>query len=658
MSYLRQLLRPTEQRAYAPDDDFWYTNLGTMTASGVRMTPELALTLSAVFCAVRLLAESVAQLPLKVYRRLSNGGRELATEHPNYKLLHDQPNEEQTSFEWREMLEGHLVLRGVALSQIERRRNGEISALIPLHPDSVRIERPNRTGPLVYWRRLRDGAETMLRRDQVMHLTGMSVVTLARESFASMLATGQFGSAHFKNQTRPSGVLEYPGKLKPEALATLKKSWHETYGGPANTGKTVILEEGMKWSQVGMTAEDAQYLQSRKFDIAEVARWFNLPPHMLKDMQGGASFASIEQMSIEFVLYALMPWLVRWEQAIQRDLFDESERNLYFASFLVDGLLRGDTLTRSQALAIKRQNGVINADEWRAIDNENPQPDGQGQAYLVPLNMVPADRLDDVEPKPAGVPTTAAGSEDSRAIQAGEQRSAKARRRIQRAYRRVFADAAGRIVTREVKSVREAAKKMLTTRTSQEFDRWLLDFYATNGDHRKFIARTMRAPASAMAELIQGEAAAEIGVTIKSAAELEQFVSEYVETMSLRYIESSRGQLVSVLAEAEADKALDEIEKRLAEWLDKRPEKIGDRETVQLGNAVARETYKDNGIQRMKWQTTGEKTCPICDNMAGRTVLINDAFAMAGEKVGDLNVKSTKTHPPLHDGCDCSVVPA
>lgn len=660
MSFLRAALARTEQRQHSPWDDFWYTPIGAATASGARVSPELALSLSAVYCAVRIIAESVAQIPLILYRRLPNGGKERATDHPLFSLIHRQPNSEQTTFEWREMLQGHVGLRGNAFSQIVRRGNGEVVALVPWNPTGVRYERASSSSPLTYYYRPRGAEERAYRADQVLHIrglssdgmTGLSPISLARETIGQMLSTLGFGSRHFENNVKPAGVLEYPGKLKPEARENLKKSWASEYGGAANAGKTILLEEGMKWTQVGMSAEDAQYIQSRKFDVSEIARWFNMPPHMLKDLDRAIQ-ANIEQQSLEFVIYTMMPWYVRWEQALSRALLDDDEKEEFFFEFLVDGLLRGDSVARANALAIKRQNGIINADEWRALDNMNPQPEGQGKTYLVPLNMVPADQIGEVEGTTAGVPTTAQGGEaDERATRAANQeRSVKGRLRIQRSHRRIFADAAGRIVTREAKAVREAAQKALGRRTVGEMRKWLTEYYEPRGDFRKFVNRTMFAPVASLADMIATEAAGEIGAAVTGAAELEAFVTDYVETLATRYVESSRGQLSSFLKDEDADQALEEIEGRLSEWLEKRPEKIAHQETVQASNAVARETYKAAGVKRMRWQKTGEETCPICDELDGRTVAIEGDF-------GSAEGVETKHHPPAHQGCDCQLVPA
>lgn len=677
MGWLRTALAPRESRDHAPDDDFWYGSVGTLSGTGARVSPELALTLSAIYCAVRILAESVAQLPLILYRRLPQGGKERATEHPLYDLLHSQPNAEQTSFEFREMLQGHLALRGNAFSQIVRRNNGEVVRLVPLNPAGMRYERVG--GKLVYhYRRRGEATDVTLRADQVMHLrglssdgvTGLSPVGLARETIGQMLSTQHFGSRHFENNVRPSGVLEYPGKLKDEARQNLKRSWAETYSGAQNAGKTIILEEGMKWSAVGMSAEDAQYIQSRNFDISEIARWFNMPPHMLKDLNRSIH-SNIEQQSLEFVIYTMMPWYVRWEQALSRDLLDEEERETYFLEFLVDGLLRGDAVARANALAVKRQNGIINADEWRELDNMNPQPEGQGKTYLVPLNMIPADRVgDDLAPSSAGaIPTTTKGNEDGgrstveQRRAAVEVRSVAARLRIQRSHRRIFADAAGRIVTREVKSVRDAAKRLLGARAAADMRRWLDEFYGSRADFRAFVARTMSAPVASLFEMISIEAAGEVGGAALSATDLETLVAEYVETLATRYIETSRGQLTSILSEAEAARALEDVEGRLSEWLEKRPEKVSARETVQAGNAATFETYRNAGVRRLRWQKTGSENCPICDSMNGRVISIEGEFASAGETINvdgaePMKIRTTKRHPPLHAGCDCQLVAA
>lgn len=368
------------------------------TRSGVAVSEQTALRSSAVFACVRILSEAVASLPLPVYRRLSGGGKERDPTHPLYRVLHDQANDEMTAFTFRELLMSHLLLWGNAYAEIEWDGRGEVRALWPLRPDQTQLWRNTDTEKLEYHVILPDGQMAVLPYERVLHIVGMgdglvgySPIRFAREAIGLSLATEEFGSRFFGDGAHPGGIVEYPDKLKDEAYDRYKKDMREAYGGLGKSHRLLILEQGLKYTQVGIPPEDAQFLETRKFQLNEIARIYRVPPHLIGDLEH-ATFSNIEHQSIEYVVHTLRPWLVRWEQAMRMKLFvTERDRSLYLAEFVVDGLLRGDIKSRYEAYAIGRQNGWLNADEIRELENMNPQPKGQGKIYLVNGNMIPIE---------------------------------------------------------------------------------------------------------------------------------------------------------------------------------------------------------------------------------------------------------------------------
>ena len=388
-----------ETRSSLANPDPWLAAAfsGPATATGIRVNADTAMRFTAVYAAVRILAETVATLPLIVYRRTENDGKERATDYFLYRLLHDQPNEEQTSVEFREMLQGHLALRGNAFAQIDRRM-GLPARLVPLHPDRVDVER-GRDGELLYRVRPDSGSPYTLsqRRGEVLHVralspdgvTGLNPIELFREAIALGLAYEEYSGRLFGNGANINGVLETPQAMSDEALGRFRKLWQQNYGGVGNAGKTAILEQGMKWQAIGIAPKDAEFIVSRKFQITEIARVFRVPPHMLADLER-ATFSNIEHQSLEFVRDTIRPWLVRWEQALTRDLIPPEDRGSYFVEFLIDGLMRGDLKSRYDSYAIGHNNGWLSANDIRRLENMNPLPPGQGDVYLIPLNMVPA----------------------------------------------------------------------------------------------------------------------------------------------------------------------------------------------------------------------------------------------------------------------------
>ena len=390
MGYLTRLL---DMAAGAPDaaDDYWYEPRGTLAGSGVNVTADVALTVSAVFACVRVLAETVGSLPLVVYRRDGEDRKTRARGQRIYEILHDQPNGWMSSLEWREMMTGHCALRGNAYSWIQDGVRGAVDELIPLHPDRMEAEQL-RSRRLRYHYTWPWGERQTFVQDEIYHLrglssdgiTGLSVVSYARETIGLALASEGYAARMFLNDARPGGVLEHPGELSDGAHKRILASWQEDHGGWRNRGKPAIFEEGMKWHQIGMTGEDSQYILSRQFSVTEVARWFRMPPHLIQELTR-STFSNIEHQGLEFVIYTMMPWFRRWEQAIGRDLITSPD---LFAEFLVDALLRGDTLSRYQAYGRGILDGWLTRNEARIKENLEPLPGLD--TPLVPLNMGPA----------------------------------------------------------------------------------------------------------------------------------------------------------------------------------------------------------------------------------------------------------------------------
>ena len=375
------------------------------SSSGKYVTERSAMQMTAVYCCVRILSEAVASLPLQFYRYTDDGGKEKAVEHPLYFLLHDEPNPEMTSFIFRETLMTHLLLWGNAYSQIIRNGKGEVVALYPLMPDRMRVDRDDH-GKLYYEYTVYDaddvngrkgtdktGRMVRLQPADVLHIPGLgfdglvgySPIAMAKNAIGLAIATEEYGSKFFANGAAPSGVLEHPGTLKDPSK--VRESWQATFGGSGNANKVAVLEEGMKYTPISISPEQAQFLETRKFQIDEIARIFRVPPHMIGDLEK-SSFNNIEQQSLEFVKYTLDPWVSRWEQAMVRALLTPEEKKKYFFKFNVDGLLRGDYQSRMNGYATARQNGWMSANDIRELENLDRIPAEEGgDLYLVNGNM-------------------------------------------------------------------------------------------------------------------------------------------------------------------------------------------------------------------------------------------------------------------------------
>src|SRR5574344_2066780 len=372
------------------------------TTAGKPVNEQTAMQMTAVYSCVRILSETIAGLPLHVYKYNNNGGKEKHLTHPIYKLLHDEPNPEMTSFAFRETLMSHLLLWGNAYAQIIRNAHGEVLSLYPLMPNKMTVDRDS-NGRLFYlYQRSSEDVPSLCKDSQVylapadvLHIPGLgfdglvgySPIAMAKNAVGLAIATEEYGAKFFANGAAPGGVLEHPGAIKD--LARIWRAWQSQFGGSANSNKRAVLEEGMKYTPISISPEQAQFLETRKFQINEIARIFRVPPHMVGDLEK-SSFSNIEQQSLEFVKYTLDPWVVRWEQTLARTLFTPEEKKKYFFRFNVEGLLRGDYVSRMSGYATARQNGWMSANDIRELENLDriPAEDG-GDMYLVNGNMLP-----------------------------------------------------------------------------------------------------------------------------------------------------------------------------------------------------------------------------------------------------------------------------
>ena len=361
-----------------------YTYFFGRANSGKRVTDRTALQHIAVYACVRVLSEAIAQLPLHVYK-YNDKGKERVPNHPLYFLLHDQPNSEMTSFVFRETLMSHLLIYGNAYAQIIRNGKGDVLGLYPLMPDKMKVDRDEKKRLIYIYSRydeanpnLKEQGDIILYADEVLHIPGLgfdglvgySPIALAKNAIGISIACEEYGASFFGNGASPSGVLEHPGVIKnPERV---RDAWQRAYGG-RNAHKVAVLEEGMKFTPIAIPNNEAQFLETRKFQIEEIARMY----YDWRDLDH-ATFSNVEHLSLDFVKYSLDPWIVRWEQSLQKALLSDSEKGQYFVKFNVDGLLRGDYASRMQGYATARQNGWMSANDIRELEDMNMISEEEG----------------------------------------------------------------------------------------------------------------------------------------------------------------------------------------------------------------------------------------------------------------------------------------
>lgn len=603
-----------------------------------------ALSISAVWACVRVLSESVASLPLILYRRRADGGKERATGHPLYGILHDAWNDEISSFQARETMMAHLLTWGNAYAQIVRSTRGRVMALSVLRPDRMQVRR-RRDGALEY---VYPGVEPPFRADEVLHIAGLgfdglrgySPIAMQRRAISYAMTAEEFGEAWLQNGSTPGLVLKYPGVLSEQAYANLQASIEARHQGPGNANRLMILEEGMDVDKLSIPPSDAQFLESRKFQVAEIARIYRVPPHMIADLER-ATFSNIEHQSIEFVVHALRPWLVRWEQAISMQLLTPQERRAgYFAEFLVDGLLRGDIQSRYQAYAVGRQNGWLSANDIRRMENMNPIPGGD--VYLVPLNMIPA----------GDVAGTRQLTMQERALQPPQETRAKGgeRRRLMLAWYGRFAEAARRVL-------RAHGKAVLAALDDDNLENTLRDILR-NG--QQDWADAFDGPLREYADLVAQAAAQEAGKPLDDAARdaLERLLEAYLGAFSRRQTAWSIRDVLDALADEEGG-AEARLSAMVEHW-DERADSIGQYESTRANGAVSSAVWGTIGVQALHWVTFGDD-CPYCAALDGTSIPVGGVFIHGGaayqpdDVTSPLVTRNTIKHPPAHRGCDCMI---
>lgn len=401
-------------RSHPRSPSNWLVELfgGSTSSAGVRVNSTTAMQLSAVYASVRVISETVASLPVGLFKR-EDRGRSPALEHPAWRLLHSSPNPEQTALEFVEMLTAHAALRGNGFAKIIFNNRLQAVEMWPMHPDRIRILRTP-SGSLAYEYTPVDGKKEVLLAEEVLHLRGltdggawaMSPILVQKEMLGGALATQTYGHRFFANDATPGGVLEHPNKLSDDAHARLKKSWVESHQGAGNSRKPAILEEGLKFTTMGLNPEEAQFLETRKFGRSEIASIFRVPPHLIGDLER-ATFSNVEQQSIDFAQHTIRPWVKRWEQVLDMKVLPGSQGITNFFKFNLNALLRGDVKTRALMYRTGRQWGWLSANDVRELEDMNPLPSEVGDIYLSPLNMIPAEQSGDVlddDPGDGGVP--------------------------------------------------------------------------------------------------------------------------------------------------------------------------------------------------------------------------------------------------------------
>lgn len=650
------------KQSYPPDHDYWYYPVGATTESGVRISEESALKYLTVMACVSLIAGDVAKLPLNLYRKRSDGGKDTVTDHVLYDLLHNAPNPETTSFNWRETLQSHALLWGNLYAFIERDKTNKIKALWQLpDPGAIKVERTKQG--LIYKYKNADGDEVTRTRNEIFHipgygfngLIGLSNIQVARETIGLGLAAEKFGSSYFGKGTHPAGIYEMDGMLgdnKAEFLQNLR----EGVAGLGNAHSIMVAEGGAKYKPLTVPLNDAQFLETRQFQKTEICGMYHVPPHKVAIHGDNSNYNNLEQENASYVDSCLMAWLKRWETNISLQLLTEAERRQgLFFEFVVQGLLRGDSQARSEYYNKMFQIGGMSANDIRSKENLNPV--SGGDQNFVMMNMVPLDQAGELftmpnnEPEPEKEENSKDVLKDffseKRATRASEAKSIQIRDRIQKQYAPLIFDAAQNIVNRESKAIKTKTTQL--SRAGQSMESFLDEFYK---EFPEYINRKMGPVLRSYIEAIINSTSQMIDI---DSPDLDNDIKDYIDSYAKRHVSSSKGQMSALI-----EHGFDEMDTRADEWQERRPEKIKDDEGVRASNFAFQAVAFGAGYSTVL-RNRGSSTCPFCKSLANKSVrkggkpLVRDGEELQGKGTDQppMLIRGNKYHPPIHQKCDC-----
>lgn len=666
---------------------------GGRTKSGQLVNETSALRLVGVWLSIRILSETFGSLSGFVFRRGEDGRSKFhARDDPRHDLVHLEANPHMTAFVFRETLEAHRQSWGNAYAWIQRNGAGIPIALWPLLPDRTDpVLAP--TGELFYMTRRANGQTIPLRAEDVLHVPGLgwdglkgySPIRQARETLGMVKAIDDHAAGVFGSGANPGGVLEHPGELTPTAKKNIRESWEALHAGPDNAHRVAVLEEGMKWAQVGLPMKDAQWVEAKVEGLRDIARIFRMQPHKLMDLER-ATFSNIEHSAIEHVVDTIRPGTIRWEQEFNRKLFTTNERGSgLFVEYPLEALLRGDIKSRFEAYAqaVNANDPWMLVNEIRSLENWNPVEGGDDRR--VPLNTEPAggggDDGDDGNRTARAARQLLGGRvvcgqleeayarhelllEDrgGRGAAGVESRALSERLATRDTFRGLLEELGGRITRREVSAVRRLLKRLEGKPTAQLLTE-LEGFYSA---HQEWIVKVSPAVFEALARALGRIVAEELG---QDAAVPDEFLGKYVDTFAYRTADSGHGQLGALVLEADPlaggtvdPDLVDILEGRLDEWTEKRPGKIGARESIQASSAFVKAAMIGAGVVAFRWVALGIEPCPMCESLDGNTVGTAGNFVSAGAELpggdGRPNFEAPRSisQPPLHDGCVCDIV--
>lgn len=705
------------------------------THSGVAVNERTAMYYAAAFACINVLSKDVGQLPVFVYKR--NGEeRSPDREHEIWRVMHDRPNPMMTPSTFKRTLQAHAVAWGNGYAEIEYDNSGKVLNLWPLLPDRTDV-------------RIRDGEKFIVTRiddsrtntdvndgnsgglyggasqanvsggvkwvgipaDRVVHIMGLgfdglkgySVIHMARNAIGAGMAAEEFSSRLFSNGATPRFALMHPKTLSSDARERLRLDFAAAYSGLSNAHRTAVLEEGLTIEKLGLPAKDAEMIETSRFGIEQMARFFDIPMMRLHSSAPITSWGTgLEQWQRAYLIHTLGPWLVQWEETINWVLFTEKERPLYYAEFLREALLQGDITARADFYQKLFMVAGISPNQIARKENM-PTMGPAGDERFVPLNMVPLSQATAPRQQPIGTQTplpsgnatgsatdsasdpeneptpgdnasdpadeppakrSVASTVESRSLAAPfvtdrHERVAQSHRRIESSYVRVYEQAMRRVVSRQTVAAGRAVERLAKDQNVGAFTAWAREFFT--GEQATI--RDAYLPVTlALGEIVAAAALEEIASSVDVTHEVTQFASTYVEAAAIRESNRSIGQLIAILdQEPSIAGAVPALTARLTEWDTNRAHQIAANEAVQAGNAFVQLAYERAGVTRMVW--ISDNGCEFCQALHGRVTTIGTPFLSDGQTLtgiagGSFTVRHATHHGPLHHGCTCQIASA
>ncbi len=653
-------------KSYAPDDDYWYYPVGAPTASGIKIDEATAIKYLTVTACVSLIASDIAKLPLNLYKKRPDGGKDAIIDNHLYDLLHNAPNPETTSLNWRETKQAHLLTNGNAYSYIDRESGtGKIKYLWQLaNPDEVKVSRRKSDGVITYTYKNQNGDEVTRTRDQIFHipgfgfngLVGMSMISAAREAIGLGVAAETYGGLFFSQGTHPSGTFETEQSLGDNA-EEFAENLRKQYSSLGKSHRAMILQRGMKYKPITIPMDDAQFLATRNFQKLEICGLYHVPPHKIAIHGANSNNNNLEQENGTYLSQCLMAWITRWEANISLQLLTPAERKQgYFFEFVMQGLLRGDSQARAEYYNKLFQVGGITPNRIRALENDNPV-EGGDESFVM-MNMIPLSQAKDFsieeDKKQENEPENDTKQEkkglfksffgEDRARKASESKSIYNRDRISKIYAPLIMDAAMAIVNRESKAIKKKIES--TQRAGVSMEAFLDDFYRTFPEYiNKKMGPVLRSYMTSVIDATNKE----LNIDGEN---FDTEIKDYIDTYAKRHISSSKGQMNSLI-----ESGNDAIATRADEWQERRPEKITEDERVRASSFAFQLVAFGVGMSTV-WRIRG-KTCPYCTSLSGKRVSRGQSFVKDGDEIdpeggtGPMKFTGIKAHPPLHQKCDC-----